>query len=929
MAILPDKILSDQQISSFVARVNSTADKIVGDSKFEIPNPALPGLGLVIKLQIRTFEKSIASFFAPILLGKQILNEAFQKTRILKYINEQLQRLTTLFTNPIQFLLDEGINSNLRDFPFPIFFLYTPNRTPTAVDQQLQRELEFSPTESISNDLLFPYQILFETEEPPSPGFVTTTSNSLATTTELLVNYTTQENTNDIPLLLLKPGDYFSLEENNFSITYQISEINFLENFAKIFVQIKASTAPTVPVESQKVFVPGFSESSIRISRRINLRQFLTPDSKLIIPFSALGINLPLISDISLELGNFDRLNENNPTYIFVKNLENFAGLNFAKVLAEMIDGVFPQIDWEEIQKQEEFRNIQEKSKLEIVNLARFIQIGTENPFFLIRIILNYIKLLFLPISVFISVITSLASEITNPFSLIRTVLKFLSNPLKFVCDIISEAFLNFLRTYLEPPLAPIIPWNELREDPQDKSRGLKPLFSDLICGLFSKKLNTYQPNANFFAQESNKLRTPNQPATTIQLSYTLSENPIPADGDVSLESVVLAQNKIVRFSPTTNTVENGLAYLASLKVGDSFYLTTNNQFQNFRITSQKFVIDQTENYFEYGVQAVNEVDSFVPPEEFYIQNAAQGIVSEQFKISISFLNPNLEFLFILEKYLPIKAIAAWESIKGIFAITVALAIEVPSLIADVSKAIFSFVPSTDGNKFNINPTVNSENLNPTSPLLNSTRDYLTGFISTLGIDTDPNSRNFGEFRDDEINIISRDFFRELNQNEIFPSLPPEDPNLPGLNPGIQLAFLELQKSRQEQGLPISVYRQDLPLEYRNNFRWNSLTLNQIGEQLKVLSRVAYIFSNPANVNFLDKDEIKITVRGLSEDGNNVIILRENGPIWQTFLDYSFFRTYSPEIRERRNTFNLNDARYHLWHNFSFARDILLASLRD
>ena len=78
MAILPDKILADQEISDFVNRVNTRADQILGKSQFEIPSPNLPGLGLLIKLQIRVFEKVIASFFAPIFIGKQIvLNYVF------------------------------------------------------------------------------------------------------------------------------------------------------------------------------------------------------------------------------------------------------------------------------------------------------------------------------------------------------------------------------------------------------------------------------------------------------------------------------------------------------------------------------------------------------------------------------------------------------------------------------------------------------------------------------------------------------------------------------------------------------------------------------------------------------------------------------------------------------------------------------------
>ena len=51
MAIIP-KCLSERQIENFVNNVNQTADEILGESKFEIPNPALPGIGLLIKLQM-------------------------------------------------------------------------------------------------------------------------------------------------------------------------------------------------------------------------------------------------------------------------------------------------------------------------------------------------------------------------------------------------------------------------------------------------------------------------------------------------------------------------------------------------------------------------------------------------------------------------------------------------------------------------------------------------------------------------------------------------------------------------------------------------------------------------------------------------------------------------------------------------------------
>ena len=68
MAVLPDKLLSEKEISDFIDRVNQRSDEILGENKFKIPSPELPGVGLLIKLQIRAFEKSIASFLAPVFL---------------------------------------------------------------------------------------------------------------------------------------------------------------------------------------------------------------------------------------------------------------------------------------------------------------------------------------------------------------------------------------------------------------------------------------------------------------------------------------------------------------------------------------------------------------------------------------------------------------------------------------------------------------------------------------------------------------------------------------------------------------------------------------------------------------------------------------------------------------------------------------------
>ena len=915
MAIIP-KCLSERQIENFVNNVNQTADEILGESKFEIPNPALPGIGLLIKLQIKTFEKSILSNLAPILIGKQIVEEAFTKLRILRFIGDRLAEIKTFFSNPIQFLLDQGVNIPLaQDFPFPVALLFG-NRSSGGNIQNLIQQIDSAGTGPNSGDLLFNYQIQFGTISDPGSGLVTTPNGSFEDLAEMKVNLVSQSGETDSPLVFLKPGDYFSLDSESSTYTYQVSSIELEPNYVKLYFQLEASSSPSVEIEEQKVFVPGFSPAALMVSNKINLRQFLTPDGFLRIPFSALGINLPLIDRISLELGNFDRLAETNPTYLFVKDLEARTDLDFSKVLGDMVDGIFPVIDWEEIQKDSRLRNAQEVAKLELVNLARLIQIGTENPFFLIKMILNYLKLLLLPITVFIAVIQTVASQITNPVSLIKTVFKIISNPLRFFCDIISEAFLQFLRTYLEPPLAPLIPWNELKQDPVDRGRGLKPLFSDLICGSFKRKLSSYNPDANFFVRESAKLQTLPGENPIIQLSYNLTQNPIPDLGEVSLESTVLKDNRSMRFSTITETVENSLAYLASLRVGDSFYLSSNGQFQNFRVTGKNLLEINQKSYFEYFVQPVDVSQVFTTQENQQLQSAYNGIVSDQYKASISVTNPNKTFLFILERYLPLKAIAAWESIKGIFAITVALAAEIPSLIPLCFTCIFS----REGNQTSSSLTQKG------------TSDFIGGFISSLDIELDPNRRNFGEYKSGEAREVSQEFFRDIQLKEIYPGSEGGSEKTPNTEGGIQELFIELQKARAEEGKSTIIRRQDLPGQFQSNFRWDSLTLNQIGENLKVLSRVAYELSFRATDRSQDElvgKSIPITVWALTEDGESEFKLIDNGQLYQSFLDYSFFKNYDPSIRTTENRFLASQVRYYVHYNFRFAKDILIPALKD
>src|SRR5210317_943674 len=100
MPFLPDKILEEYEIEAFNKRVNDSAEGIISDSKFKLTTSNIPGLSLLIKIMIRTFEKSISASLFPLFIGKKALSEGFRG------IKEAIESLFNIFKNPLQFLLD-------------------------------------------------------------------------------------------------------------------------------------------------------------------------------------------------------------------------------------------------------------------------------------------------------------------------------------------------------------------------------------------------------------------------------------------------------------------------------------------------------------------------------------------------------------------------------------------------------------------------------------------------------------------------------------------------------------------------------------------------------------------------------------------------------------------------------------------------------
>jgi len=887
MAILPDKILSDSEINSFIERVNATADEIVGDSKFQITNSSLPGLGLLVKLQIRAFEKSIASSFAPIFIGAKIINDAKESpARFFSIVNEGIDSVNTLFKNPIQFILDEGINNSLKEFPFPIAILFNGQTKDTNRLKQLIDSSQ--PSQGSSQLQEYNYNLVLNNALPPGPGEAVSTATTVNSIKSISVNYQTKTTGEKAPVQFLAEGDTFSVSDGLITATYSVSSVKPDNEFAVVFLQLVASDSPSAG-DNKTVAIPGFRQSGISLSKNVSLREFLLPDGRLIIPFSVLGIDLPLLSNVGFEIGNFSNLKEGSPTKDFVVQLEARSGLKFNQVFSSMIDGIFPQIDWVSLTNEKSGLDskAKETSKEELVSLARLLQIGTDNPFFLIKVLLNYIKLLLLPLQLVLGVFQSFASLITSPAKLIQTVFLFITDPLKALCNLISESFLTFLRPYLEPVVSAVMPYSEALQDPDDKSRGLKPLFSDLVCGKFSGKLKNYVPNANFFATQRNS----SEPSTTnlnppVQLPFTLSENKqIPEPGEIVTNSKNPSSVTNLRISTVTNTVEDGIAYLASIQTGSVISLSVSNKYQTYLVTSKTLQQNNGQSYFEYLVQPTTQS----------IRRGQSGAQTQSFSdgllASLSVDNPNKAFLFIVENYLPIKLIGSWESIKGILAITISLAAEIPSLVPAIFRSIFAIDQQT----------------NPTSPANESATDLLlllaNGEDSLLRGLVGNNSEQYDE--------IVRSIIG--NTNDVSSS-------------GIETIFSNLSDFRQPQSQSTIIYRNDVSSDVRSDFRYNEISLSELGQNIKGLLQIYYSIrdeKNAGGLNYVNKDRPVGKIYGVKS--GTVEILYDGG-IYDAFEKFKLTNSNPTTLLK---TVQVKSLRETIVNNLNYAAIYLVPALEN
>lgn len=867
MAILPDKILTDSQIANFVQECNECQKNLTGESLFQIPDPALPGVGLLISLQIRSLERSLAASFAPIFIGKKIIDDARESPlSFLRIVREGLSTIRDLLQNPLQTLLDETINRVLEQFPFPIRFII--NDSLSSLDtSQLRNLIESSSSISSGDQLKFDYDILFSSRQIPLPGEITTISPDLQTSRIFLVNNQSKES--DLPPFAnLESGDIFTLFSEENIVTYRISSKKEENIYFSLSVEKLASTENINP-DQNKFFDPGFKKG-ISLSQNLVLRNFLTSDGRIILPFSVFGLNFIGFNKLAIELGNFNSLSETAPIKRVVERLQLETGLNFQTVLSDMLNGIFPVLNFESLG----IGNVKEENKEKLISLARLIQIGATNPFFLIKTILNYLKLLLLPLKLIIDVLKGIGSKITNPASLIRTVINGITNPLNLVCDLISIAIIEFLTPYIQTPITAVMPFSEALVDPTNASRGIRPLIRDLVCGAFFRKLKDYRPNESFF-NEQNRLIGEDKPPFQFgpNISYFISnEAGDPSQGEIRVNSNIPSDVRFIKVNTISNTVDDATPFLANVNPGELIRIIIGGEIGEYRVNSNIFIISSNGNFFEYAVQPFFNVNT---NSELINQNPLGSVSNQGIKAFLNINNPDVSFLFIIEKYLPVKLIAVWQGIKGILSIIICIAARIPTIFTSVIRSLFGReedISVTDQNPISLDPQSSLESVTNILELLYG-REFIVlnrdPSIMSKIIRGNSNNPELTDFINLAIDLIG---------------------NNSSLEGGIEQPFYELYQNLVDSGNSFQISSQNINFNIGTNENFPNfglLDVRDLGNLVKILS-VAFFelrnFEEDTRVEGLLIPRVFVVREGRSE------IIFNGGILLDVLREYRIFR---------------------------------------
>ena len=723
MAVLPNKILTDQKITEFIDQTNANAKDIVGDSKFVIQSPDLPGIGMLIKLWIRQSEKAFSSYLVPILAVKDSLNN-------LAEIPGKIQDIRGFVTNPVQTLLDETINNLVAsDFFLPLKLVL--NGKSSADFGRLKDLVDRADSERTSPAAdtrpKFPY-VLGKIGSAPEPGEYTINTQDPETSTLLSINL--QDYNGDstgASFSSLIAGDVISLEQDGISQSWIIKSIIINPGYYSFSVVPQNETAsqelfavrektvylqtnPNPLTAGAKALLALLTDGSGKIKFPITIT---LSDLLPVVGLPSIGFPLNLIS---LEIGNFDALPKDSPLAKKIKDLEDKSGWNFqTDVLDKILKGKYPKIDYPADPNQPKSERL--KAKEELLAIAKLVQLIFTSPGEFFKIIGSYLKLLLLPLQIVVGTITAIFSAVLeNPLSIFSIISKFLTDPLGALGNLIAEAILTSIRPYLEPTLASAgITWADATNETingRKTGKGLEPLISDLVIGRF--KCKGIKGTGNATVSQTSPSPGSTGAESSIEFtnySYLIKYDGTPPEqGEVSLNNSDLNKVNVIKISSVDANVNSTLSNLVELTPGSEISIPKDGGTWVYAVNQR---ISPTGNlsYFDYRVSLVYGPDQESPAGiADQIKNASSPVNGRNRAVlspganlaNFQFASSDPLLQCLIENYLPIKIIAIWESVKGILGIILGFVATIPSLIGAVFESIFSL------------PEFN----NPLSPLL-------------------------------------------------------------------------------------------------------------------------------------------------------------------------------------------------------------------
>ena len=711
MAVLPNKILTEQKIAEFIDQANTNAKNIVGDSKFTIPDPSLPGTGLLIKLWIRQAEKGFSSYLVPVLAIKDVLNNPLE-------IPGKIGDISGFIENPLQALLDETVNNQVAsDFFLPLRLIL--NGKSSADFGRLKDLVDRADSERSSPAAdtrpKFPY-VLGKIGAAPSAGEYTINTSDPETSTSLsisLQDYNGDSTGSSFSSLV--QGDIISLDQDGISQSWVIKSIivnpgyytfgvvpqNETRAQGIFAVQEKTvyfQTTPNPITAGAKALLALLTDGSGKIKFPITIS---LSDLLPIVGLPAIGFPLNLIS---LEIGDFNALPKDSALAKKIKELEEKSGWNFqTDVLDKIFKGKYPKLDYPKDPNQPKSEKL--KAREELLALAKFVQILFTSPGDFLKIIGNYLKLLLLPLQIVVGTITALFSAvIENPLRIFSLISKFLTDPIGALGDLIADAILSTIRPYIEPTLtAAGISWEDATNERINGNltgRGLRPLVSDLVIGRFKCRGIKGTGNGTISQTSPTPGATGAEPSIQFtNYSYVVKyDGTSPQEGEVSLNNPDLNKVNVIKISSLDADVNSTLSNLVELVPGSEISIPKDGGTWVYSVNQR---ISPTGNlsYFDYQVSLAygpgqdsptgiaDQIQSSSSPvngRNRAVLSPGANLANFQFTSSDPFLQ------CLIDNYLPIKIIAIWESVKGILGVILGFVATIPFLIGAVFESIFS-----------------------------------------------------------------------------------------------------------------------------------------------------------------------------------------------------------------------------------------------